>query len=189
MMIEKISAINDILETNAAAVESLGNATTTGKTNLESVSALVSEIEQDSAGLVEMSNLIQQIASQTNLLAMNAAIEAAHAGDFGKGFAVVADEIRKLAEDSNKQAKNINDVLKKIKLLIDNAYGKTVNTQKEFENIVNLTSQVRNQELQVKSAVAQESSSGQQLVEAIQNLQHSEQSVTQVARKLQSGTE
>ena len=134
-----------------------------------------------------MSNLIQQIASQTNLLAMNAAIEAAHAGDFGKGFAVVADEIRKLAEDSNKQAKNINDVLKKIKLLIDNAYGKTVNTQKEFENIVNLTSQVRNQELQVKSAVAQESSSGQQLVEAIQNLQHSEQSVTQVARKLQSG--
>ncbi len=189
MMIDKISAINHILETNAAAVESLGNATTIGKTNLESVSTLVSEIEQNSAGLVEMSNLIQQIASQTNLLAMNAAIEAAHAGDFGKGFAVVADEIRKLAEDSNKQAKNINDVLKKIKLLIDNAYGKTVNTQKEFENIVNLTSQVKDQELRVKSAVAQESSSGQQLVEAIKNLQHSEQSVTQVARKLQSGTE
>lgn len=189
MMIEKITAINNILETNAIAVESLGNATTEGKTNLEAVSVLVSEIEQNSAGLVEMSNLIQQIASQTNLLAMNAAIEAAHAGDFGKGFAVVADEIRKLAEDSNKQAKNINEVLKKIKLLIDNAYGKTVNTQKEFEHIVNLTDQVRNQELQVKTAVEQESSSGRQLIEAIRNLQQSEESVTNVARKLKNGTE
>lgn len=189
LMVEKINAINTILETNAVAVEALGNATTVGKTNLADVSVLVSEIEHNSAGLVEMSHVIQQIASQTNLLAMNAAIEAAHAGEFGKGFAVVAGEIRKLAEDSSNQAKSINDVLNKIKQLIDNAYGKTVNTQKEFENIVELTSQVKEQELQVKDAVAQERSSGEQLIEAIKNLQESEESVNSVAQKLKTETQ
>ena len=136
-----------------------------------------------------MSHVIQDIASQTNLLAMNAAIEAAHAGEFGKGFAVVAGEIRKLAEDSSNQAKSINDVLNKIKQLIDNAYGKTVSTQKEFENIVELTTQVREQELQVKEAVSQESSSGEQLIEAIKNLQESEESVNSVAQKLKTETQ
>ena len=167
----------------------MGNATTTGRTNLKNVSTLVSEIEQNSEGLLDMSNVIQSISSQTNLLAMNAAIEAAHAGAVGSGFAVVADEIRKLSEDSSKQVKKINDVLKKIKSLIDDAYGKTLGTNNEFENIVHLTSQVRNQELLVKDAVSQESMSGDKLKQAIRNLQDSETAVNDMAKKIKIETD
>ena len=78
---------------------------------------------------------MENIASQTNLLSMNAAIEAAHAGEAGKGFAVVADEIRKLAESSSEQSKTIGTVLKKIKESIDKITKSTETVTTRFESI------------------------------------------------------
>ena len=188
VMIKNINSITATLEKTAGVVEELEDATTNGNTNLVDVTTLVAGIEQDSKGLVEMSKMIQSIASQTNLLAMNAAIEAAHAGTAGAGFAVVADEIRKLAESSNVQAKNIHKVLDKIKKSIDSAYAKTKTTQSEFAEIVRLSDRVKNQEAEVLSAVNEENRGGALVLESIGKLKESEQAVSLAADNLLKGT-
>jgi iron only hydrogenase large subunit-like protein len=188
-MIANINSINNILEKNSGIVSSLGNATQTGKSNLENVSEIVGKIEENSKGLGEMSEVIQNIASQTNLLAMNAAIEAAHAGEFGKGFAVVADEIRKLAESSGDEAKKISEVLEKITSLISNAYDTTISALNEFEQVVSLSEEVTNHEQIVQNAISEQANGSTQLLESIQNMKELTSSVTRATENLHNNTE
>ncbi|MBO4640065.1 MAG: 4Fe-4S binding protein [Treponema sp.] len=188
-MITSIQSVNTVLNTNSESMAELNEATKTGKVSVEEIAVLVGEIEKSSNGLSEMSTVIQQIASQTNLLAMNAAIEAAHAGEFGKGFTVVADEIRKLAESSGKEAKQISDVLKKVKSLIDSTFGKTIAVKEDIEHIVSLADKVSNQETVVKSTVSKQSDGGQQLLESLKIMRDSTQSVSNAVDSLRKSTD
>ena len=149
----------------------------------------VDEIEKESEQLVEMSRIIAKISSQTNLLAMNAAIEAAHAGEFGAGFSVVADEIRKLAEDSGHQAKQIGEVLKKIKQMVDNTYTKANTMQKEFDIVVDLTEKVKTQESEVKSAMQEQKEGNTMLLESLAQMKEGTRAVNEAASKLKKDTE
>ena len=92
-----------------------------GKTNFSKMTKTISDITARSAVLLETNQLITQVAEQTDMLAMNAAIEAAHAGEAGKGFAVVAEEIRNLAERSSSESDSTGKIIKQITASIDEA--------------------------------------------------------------------
>jgi methyl-accepting chemotaxis protein len=171
-MLANIHSVAETLSSNAANVVTLSEASEAGKQDLQTVSADIQEIARESEGLLEINAVIQNIASQTNLLSMNAAIEAAHAGEVGKGFAVVADEIRKLAENSSEQSKTISGILQKIKVSIETITKSTGVMTKGFETIEEGVKTVSDQEASIRTAMGEQESGSRSILEEISKLKN-----------------
>lgn len=169
-MAANIKSVVDILRKNTASMDALLVASEAGKESIQKMSNIMKVLEQDSEGIIEASAMIQRIASQTNLLAMNAAIEAAHAGEIGKGFAVVADEIRKLAENSATQSKSIKSVLTTLKNQISIASNLSIDSQERFSLIVSLIDTVRTQEAGIKNAMDEQTIGSKQILDVIRDI-------------------
>jgi methyl-accepting chemotaxis protein len=169
-MLANIQSVTQTLIKNVENVRALADASEVGRSGLQDVSADIQQIARESEGLLEINSVMENIASQTNLLSMNAAIEAAHAGEAGKGFAVVADEIRKLAESSSEQSKTISTVLKKIKDSIDKITRSTDAVLNKFEAIDSGVKTVSDQEENVRNAMEEQSAGSQQILESISEL-------------------
>ena len=165
-MIANIQSVTATLSKNASNVKNLQESSETGRTSLQEVAADIQEIARESEGLMEINGVMENIASQTNLLSMNAAIEAAHAGDAGKGFAVVAAEIRKLAESSGEQSKTIGSVLKKIKESIDKITRSTDKVMSRFEIIDQGVRTVAEYEENIRNAMEEQSHGSKQILSA-----------------------
>jgi hemerythrin-like metal-binding protein len=187
-MLTSIESVTRISRVNAENVIRLSQASEVGRTGLKTVAEDMQEIARESEGLLEINAVLQGIASQTNLLAMNAAIEAAHAGETGKGFAVVADEIRKLAESSGKQSKTIGTVLKKIRDSITKISGATDNVLGKFGAIESDVKIVADQEDQIRNAMEEQSSGSRQILEAIEKLNNATQTVKRSSEEMSAGS-
>ena len=141
-----INTIAETLKKNNELIKKLCSKTISGKEGAKIANEVVAQIAERSDSLLEASLVIQNIANQTNLLAMNAAIEASHAGESGKGFAVVADEIRKLAEESNMQGKQIANVLKETIEVINHLIKAGSGAESIFDEVYELTNNISVQE-------------------------------------------
>jgi len=180
-MVANIASVTETLVKNGENVKTLQDASEVGRTGLQEVASNIQEIARESEGLLAINSVMENIASQTNLLSMNAAIEAAHAGEAGKGFAVVAAEIRKLAESSSEQSKTIGTVLKKIADSIKKITKSTENVLNRFEAIDSNVKTVSQQEETIRNAMEEQGQGSRQILEGIGK-------VTEITRNVKSGS-
>ena len=169
-MVANIASIGQTLGKTDDVVKELTAATGDGKATLVTSNTVTQKIAEESGSLMEASDVIQNIASKTNLLAMNAAIEAAHAGEAGKGFAVVADEIRKLAENSAAQGKTITATLKTLSGEIETLSASSKTVEEKFNTIFTVAEQVKSMSNHLTESMREQESGSREVLTAIKNI-------------------
>jgi methyl-accepting chemotaxis protein len=187
-MLASIENVTQTLGRNAQSVQELIKVSDHGRNSLQKVTQDIQEIAKESEGLMQINSVMENISSQTNLLSMNAAIEAAHAGEAGKGFAVVAGEIRKLAESAAQQSKTISEVLKKIKSSIDTITGSTNTALDNFKVVDEQVRAVSEQETNIYSAMEEQGRGSKQIHEAISKLKDLTQMVKHGSTEMLNGS-
>jgi len=166
-MIRNIASIGNHVEQTKSGGVRLQENSESGKTRLGDMASSIEEIAERSRGMLDAVKVIQSIAGTTNLLAMNAAIEAAHAGDAGRGFSVVADEIRKLAEQTSKQSKEIAGELKTIKQSIDGSVESSRQAGAAFAAILEGIAEVADHMDEIEGAMNEQAAGSRQISSAM----------------------
>ncbi len=188
-MISNIAAVSNSVKLMSESFKILDSNVNDGNQKLDNVGNRVNQMAEQSKMLIQANNMIAQVASQTNLLAMNAAIEAAHAGEAGKGFSVVADEIRTLAETSSRQSRNINTELKEISVSIKDIVDLSGEARSAFDSIVNQLNTTDSIMAQIDNAMTEQSAASTQILEALADMRGQSASVNEKSVNLRRGIE
>ena len=146
ILVQNAQRISDSITHIAATVEQLNASQEELSSTMQEVAKISNQASVDVNNTHEILNAIRKIASQTNLLGLNAAIEAARAGEMGRGFAVVAEEVRKLSVQSSDSVKNIGGMLERMKasmeLVIQNTRQTAAMTQEQAQATQSITEMI-----------------------------------------------
>jgi methyl-accepting chemotaxis protein len=169
-MVAQMSSLSESTDKASIYMSNLSQSSKAGENNMNEVAQMLREIESKSQELEAANSIISGIAAQTNLLAMNAAIEAAHAGEAGRGFAVVSDEIRKLAEQSTGQSKQINTSITEIKTSIHDVVQSSETTTHSFHTIMENVEQVDLITQEIKVAMTEQVEGSAQILNSLKEM-------------------
>jgi len=183
-MIGNIASVSSSVGRMAERFESLLKTAVAGREKQEAVVGKVGAIASQSEHLLEANEVIASIASQTNLLAMNAAIEAAHAGEAGKGFSVVADEIRRLAETSSEQSRSIGAELASIRETIGDVVTASAESEESFNEVSKSIEETDQLVRQVDHAMAEQREGSRQILEALRDMNAAAEAVQAKAKAM-----
>jgi methyl-accepting chemotaxis protein len=176
-MVANIASIRSVVGDISKTTEVLSNSSASGSAMMQKLTEEVEELHKRSEMLQEANKIIEDIAAKTNLLAMNAAIEAAHAGETGKGFAVVASEVRKLAESASKESKSISEEITRMGKTITSIAGVTKETVTSMGLIFNGIKTMDAAFAQVNNAVEEQAAGGSQILTALQSIKEETEKV------------
>ena len=187
-MISSVGNAAKVSRNNAQASHKLLDAAGDGRERLLDLVKAVESTSMRVSSVIKMTDIITDIAETTNLLAMNAAIEAAHAGDSGRGFAVVADEIRKLAETTSNQSGSIADTLAAVVEDVRRAVEYSGETQSGYESIYGTIEDVGNAFEEIVTNMSELQVGGRQILDSMESLRSSSASVRDGSGEIKTET-
>ncbi len=188
-MIGNITSVNQSVGHMADSFKGLIAKTADGIELQKKVNEMIVQIEAQSKTLEDANKAISAIAAQTNMLAMNAAIESAHAGEAGRGFSVVADEIRKLSETSSGQSKTIRNELKKISESIASVVAAAEESTKSFSAMSEDINQTDTLVLQIKGAMDEQQEGSKQIVNVLKTMNDNTIDVRNASKEMTKGNQ